>query len=196
MLFRSLRNGDSVTVTLATMDGGQDFSEFGRIYGKVPAETEKKFEVSGLTEVPTFDAFAGLSFTVQGTEPFGYIYLENTDTSNDIWYEADRYDGLSNGDTVTVRAVPGYTGAFNADYAEIYGQVPETDEKVIEIQGLSTYVSTFSDIPDDYMTELKAEAQDRLYKYVTSEWNAEIDRMNRGTFKGAYLLAADRKSVV
>lgn len=190
-----LHNGDSVTVTLTTMDGGQDFSEFGRIYGKVPAENTKQFEVSGLTEVPTFDAFAGLSYTVQGTEPFGYIYLENTDTSNDIWFEADRYEGLSNGDTVTVRAVPGYTGAFNADYAEIYGQVPETDEKVIEIQGLPTYISTLSEIPGDYMTELKAEAQDRLYKYVTSEWNAESDRMNRGTFKGAYLLAAKDESI-
>lgn len=190
-----LHNGDSVTVTLTTTDGGQDFSEFGRTYGKVPAETTKRYDVSGLTEVPTFDAFAGLSVTVEGTEPFGYIYLANTDTSNDIWYEADRYDGLSNGDTVTVRAVPGYTGAFNAQYAEIYGQIPETDEKIVEIQGLPGYISSLSDIPTDYMTELKAEAQDRLYTYVTTEWNAEYDRMNSGTYKGAYLLTAKDNSI-
>ena len=184
-----LHNGDRVTVTLTTTDGGQDFSEFGRTYGKVPAETEKQFEVSGLTEVSTFDAFVGLSYVVEGTEPFGYIYLENT-ADNDIWFEADRYDGLSNGDTITVRAIPGYTGEFNADYAEIFGQIPETDEKTIQIQGLPTYVSSLSDIPTDFMTDLKAEAQDRLYKYVTSEWDPGSDRMNRGTYKGAWLLTA------
>ena len=184
-----LHNGDSVTVTLTTMDGGQDFSEFGRIYGKVPAELTKQYAVSGLTEVPTFDAFAGLSLTVEGAEPFGYIYLQNTE-NNDIWFEADRYDGLSNGDTVTVRAVPGYMDAFNADYAEAYGQVPETDEKVVEIQGLNSYVRSLSDIPETFMTELKAEAQDRLYKYVTTEWNADYDRMNGAAYKTAYLLTA------
>ena len=189
-----LHNGDSVTVTLTTMDGGQDFSEFGRTYGKVPAETSKTYNVSGLTEVPTFDAFAGLSLTVIGAEPFGYIYLENTEY-NDIWFEADRYDGLSNGDTVTIRAVPGYPESFNAEYAEIYGQVPETDEKVVEIQGLSSYVSSLAEIPEEFMTELKAEAQDRLYKYAATEWNADYDRMNGAVCKAVYLLTAKDNAV-
>lgn len=131
-----LHNGDQVIVSVTNRDGGDDFSEFGRIYGKVPGETTKVFDVSGLTEYPTFDAFAGLSVTVEGAEPYGYIILENTDESNDIWFEADRYDNLSNGDEVTVRAVPGYTGEFNAQYAEIYGQVPEKTEIILQIQDL------------------------------------------------------------
>ena len=185
-----LHNGDSVTVTITNRSGEDEFSEIGRIYGKVPAETSKTFEITGLTEVPTFDAFAGLAVTLEGVEPFGYISLENTDDSNDIWFEADKYDNLSNGDTVRVRAVPGYTGAFNAEYAEIYGQVPETPEKLLQIQGLPTYVTSLSEIPTDTMTAMKREAQDRLNAYVASEWNSESDRMNSGTYKGAYLLTA------
>ena len=187
---QNLRNGDRVTVTIVNRSGESDFSEIGRTYGKVPAETSKTFEIAGLTEVPTFDAFAGLAVTLEGVEPFGYISLQNLDDSNDIWFEADRYDGLSNGDTVRVRAIPGYTGAFNAEYAEIYGQVPETSEKLLQIQGLPTYVTSLSDIPTDTMTAMKREAQDRLNAYVASEWNSESDRMNSGTYKGVYLLTA------
>lgn len=186
----ALHNGDKIKVRVTNRYGDDDFSEFGRIYGKMPQETTKTYDVSGLTEVPTFDAFAGMSVTVEGVEPFGYIIVSNLDDSNDIWFEADRYEGLSNGDTVTVRAIPGYTGEFNEEYADIYGQVPETAEKVLEIQGLPAYISSLSDISADTLTEMKKVAQDKLEEYVSSDWNAEFDRMNSGIYKGVCLLTA------
>ena len=183
-----LHNGDRIKIRVTNRYGDDDFSEFGRIYGKMPKETSKTYDVSGLTEVPTFDAFANMSVTVEGVEPFGYIAVTNLDDSNDIWFEADRYDGLSNGDTVTVRAIPGYTGEFNEEYAEIYGQVPQATEKTLEIQGLPAYIRSLSDIPADTLTDMKRAAQDKLEEYVSTEWNAEYDRMNSGIYKGACLL--------
>ena len=192
----NLHNGDSIHVTVTERNGGTDFTDMGRIYGKIPAETTKTYEVTGLTEYPTFDAFAGLSVEMEGVEPFGYIYITNTDETSDIWYEADKYDYLSNGDVITVRANSGYTGAFNADYAEIFGQVPEKVEKTIEIEGLPTYLSSLADIPTDSMTEMKAYAADRLNAYTEEEWVAGSDRLNSGTYMGAYLLTAKDPGVM
>ena len=186
-----LHNGDTITVSVTNRVGENDFSDFAKTYGTIPAETTRNYTVEGLTETETFDAFADLSFTLEGVEPFGTILVVNEDEENGIWFETDRYDGLSNGDRVTVWARSAYGPTFDQTYADIFGQVPEATERILEIAGLPTYLKSLDDLSQEQLVPILKMAEDSLNDYVDTNWYPGYDNLKSMAFTGQkYLLSA------
>lgn len=186
----NLSNGDRVVITVKDLYGESDFSSFEKAYGLFPRITTKEFTVAGLDEIPEFDAFAGLSVKLEGAEPYGEITVENADETNGLRYEADRYDGLSNDDQVTIRVMPENSDTFDAEYYGQYGRVPETTEIVMKIEGLPVYLQSLEDLTEESLEPMKKEAEDRFSEYTSIEWDPEKDHLNSVDYIGAYLLTA------
>ncbi|MDO4960712.1 MAG: YARHG domain-containing protein [Eubacteriales bacterium] len=94
-----LKNGDTVKISLDQVRLAE------REYAHKIKPDTIIYDVDGLEDAPTFDAFYGLDVTFEGRNGSGYAYL-NTDGSlifdQYLCYDLDKYDGLSNGDTVTL----------------------------------------------------------------------------------------------
>jgi hypothetical protein len=60
----------------------------------------------------------------------------------------------------------------------MYGAIPETYEKEYKVAELDEYVSSYSDISDEYITYLKSESEDKIYAYVASNYANEVKLSN------------------
>ena len=102
---------------------------------------EKKYKVSGLKEVETFDVFESLDVRFSGTDGYGNVYW-NAEKMKELLFTPDKDYALSNGDEVTFTAYdPTNQGSFSK-YAERYGRIPESATKTYIVEGL-TPIPTF-----------------------------------------------------
>lgn len=192
-----LSNGDTVTVTVLPY-GYDDFNEsYVDKYGKIPEKTTKKYKVSGLEKVKSFDAFANVTVYTDGIAPNGTARLDAPDADRyGLVYELDKDEGLSNGDTVTVTVSPRDYSDFDEDYISEYGTVPESTSDSVTISALAEYLQKLSDISDTDMEKLKKEGNDQLSSKIVN------DRFNLQsiTYSGAYLLTdkgdAQRRNIM
>lgn len=126
------------------------------------------YDVEGLTEVSKFDAFEGLEVSFSGTAPNGRADMVYTGHRMDGYdFTCDKTIGLENGDIVTV-SIPGDV----TYYIEQYGEVPDTFEKEFEVSGLDEYVESYADLTDDFLSELKSEAEDVIYARTAAEYDS------------------------
>lgn len=172
----SLSNGDTVTFTWDE-DAIQDFEDSCDVKIKY---SDVKVTIEGLEEVATYDAFAGLEVTYGSLAPFGTASLNSEDCEiSNLTYTAEPSAGLKNGDTITV------TVEAPDNCAEQYGKVPEETTKTYKVEGLSGFVTSAADIPEDTMAAMKKQAEDDRKAAFAKDSDSTLDGI---TYVGNYFL--------
>ncbi len=143
------------------------------------------YSVSELEEAKSFNPFDYITVTFNGTAPNGTVNIER---SNDIpvrlSFNADKSNGLRNGDIVTVSA-----GDMEDIYDNClsYGMIPSENEKSYIVEGLASYAMKLSEIPEETLDKIKGQAEDSINAYA-SGWS-EGNSLNSVDFMGYYFLA-------
>ncbi len=189
---------------------GSHFSqkETNSNYGEPDQAVAVQIE-EGLTEVDLFD---GLELKYTGTAPYGELQLSMTNKEIDRYglrYTADKEDGLSNGDTITV-SVTDYNGQNPEKVLqERFSVYPAALEKTYTVEGLAKYVESLDEIPDDLMERMKKQAEDTFLAqfaessfYGREDWDGDGDasqyrrsELESFAYVGEYLLTAKAKEV-
>ncbi|MBR0172771.1 MAG: hypothetical protein IJQ21_08265 [Lachnospiraceae bacterium] len=163
-----LSNGDTVTFQWSLPEESQQqLSEYMRC--TVDA-SDKTFMVSELDEVQPADIFAGLTLAYTGVAPDGMAEVENRPSeeyTQDLQYEIDPPDGLRNGDSVTVTAVPP-TGNLDDYLAEHYGVRAQESSMTFTVEGLNSIAESYEDISDEVKREMDRKAQELIDDYFQS----------------------------
>lgn len=164
----NLSNGDKITVTVEVNNDKLKEYKF-----KLTGGTET-FTVAGLEDVEEFDPFENVTVTFEGVAPnaTARVTAENNTGIISLNYKLDKNTGLSNGDQVVVTASP-YSGSDLETYCMGLGKKPTASEKTYTVEGLACYASQISDIPDDMLEKMDAQAQDKLKAYCASNWSEE-----------------------
>ena len=151
----NLSNGEEITVKITASGVATD---------KI-ASGEKKYTVSGLTQIEKVDAFKSIELVTEGVS--GNAAAEIKLLDNSAFFKACEFDiepkyKLSNGDKVIVTIK-------NSNYlAEKYNKVPQTMSKEFVIQGLGSYVTSADQISqelikiiaDKYLASKKTDVKD------------------------------------
>lgn len=177
----NLSNGDTVTVEI-TYD-----NEAAKAHKVKFTGSTVTLKVEGLEDTVKVDPFEGFEVTFSGISPGGKIeYNYNGSNSNISTYSfspSQSYD-LKNGDIVTV------TYSFNEDSMLRQGIVITNQEKEYEVSGLDEYVQSYANLTDDFLNIMKSEAEDKIYSYVASNYNA-ANSMNDLSYAGYILSVAE-----
>ncbi|MCR5004946.1 MAG: zinc ribbon domain-containing protein [Clostridiales bacterium] len=121
------------TVTLQWDMSEEDLKFWKKYYGVEIQWKDKEIKVAGLTPIGTFDAFASVDVSFEGNDGSGRVRVDQKDDEYYYYlsFDCDSYDGLSNGDTVTV------TCRYEEAYmAQELGKVPEAATKQYTVEGL------------------------------------------------------------
>ena len=151
----NLSNGEEITVQITVTDVAAD---------KI-ASGEKKYTVSGLTQIEKVDVFKSIELVTEGVS--GNAAAEIKLLDNSTFFKACEFDidpkhKLSNGDKVIVTIK-------NSNYlAEKYNKAPQTMSKEFAIQGLGSYVTSadqisqelIKNIADKYLASKKIDVKD------------------------------------
>ena len=155
-------------------------------------DTGKEFEVKGLDKVEKFDAFENLSIEYSGTAPNGMADLEGKgimDGSKGLYFSADKMDGLSNGDEITVKIVP--ENALEA-FIQKTGKAPKETEKQFKVEGLPAYIDSASAINEENLNNIKSEMEDNIKSSVAKEGDSV--QLISTEYQGYYFLKAKNKN--
>ena len=152
----------------------------------------KEFEVKGLDKVEKFDAFENLSIEYSGTAPNGMADLEGKgimDGSKGLYFSADKMDGLSNGDEITVKIEP--ENALEA-FIQKTGKAPKEMEKQFKVEGLPAYIDSASAINEENLNNIKSEMEDNIKSSVAKEGDSV--QLISTEYQGYYFLKAKNKN--
>ena len=152
----------------------------------------KEFEVKGLDKVEKFDAFENLSIEYSGTAPNGMADLEGKgimDGSKGLYFSADKMDGLSNGDEITVKIEP--ENALEA-FIQKTGKAPKETEKQFKVEGLPAYIDSASAINEENLNNIKSEMEDNIKSSVAKEGDSV--QLISTEYQGYYFLKAKNKN--
>lgn len=173
----NLSNGDRVTFVwdINEIQKGNFEQDFGC---KVKYSNFTR-QVTGLEEAEVIDPFAKEEFHIEfsGQAPNGEVSVNNT-VYPDLIYEVTPSTNLSNGDKVTV-TVSG-SGSNSSE-----GFVFSETEKEYEVSGLDQYVTKASQIPEDYLEQMKKQAEDQM-ETEASSWT-EVESYKGMKYIGNYL---------
>lgn len=172
----SFSNGDEVSCTWEIdEDEMADYLDCNIKY------SDFTITVDGLKEVETFDPFENLTVTFDGTAPLGTV---DWSYSGDIFSGYDFscvYEGLSNGDVVTITLIrnnPEY-------YAQNYGKIPSVTQKEYTVEGLASYLTDLAEISDAGFAELQNHAESAIAEY-TNQWSENVT-LEEVEYIGEYL---------
>ena len=152
----------------------------------------KEFEVKGLDKVEKFDAFENLNIEYSGTAPNGMADLEGKgimDGSKGLYFSADKMDGLSNGDEITVKIGP--ENALEA-FIQKTGKAPKETEKQFKVEGLPAYIDSASAINEENLNNIKSEMEDNIKSSVAKEGDSV--QLIGTEYQGYYFLKAKNKN--
>ena len=116
-----------------------------------------EYTVENLQEVPTFDSFDGVEVAFSGMEPNGKVVIANYPDNGLNYYIDGETEGLNNGDEIIVKIEYPYGVE---EYVNNYQKKPENETKSYIVEGLGKYLTSASQIPDEYLEEMKAQAND------------------------------------
>lgn len=138
-----LKNGDKVRLTVEWDKNTAKKLNIG-VKGK-----ERTFTVSGLEPATEVDAFASLEVSYEGYDGNGRLVMNNTATDDfggSVHFEAEKSEGLSNGDSIKV------TAAVSDYILDNYNYVLRETEKEYVVEGLDemTGLDLFEDLSLDY----------------------------------------------
>lgn len=179
--YDKISNGDVLNYTWAV---DEEISEYVKCKVKYKDST---YTVSGLEEVGTFDAFADLSVTFEGISPNAVAQINYTGSDLSSYdFTSDKTSALRNGDTVTVSLDENYAET----YAENLGKIPSEFEKTYTVEGIDEYISSYSDLTEDFITTLKKESEDTIYSYTANSYNDNC-KLSDLSYAGYIELAAN-----
>ena len=185
-----LSNGDNVNFIWNI-----DESEITKNFKVKLKYSDIPYNVSGLKDADTFDIFEKVSLEFSGTSPNGSIEINN---ENDIYpvnswtFTADKTEGISNGDKITVTADISDEDIENC--LREYGKIPDSTSKEYEVNGLTSDISKLDQIPGDMLEKMKGQVEDKLSSTAASRWDDEVKLTNM-TYMGSYLLRAKPDAV-
>ena len=180
----SLQEGEAVRAALSSSIGGSfdennlltngDNIEFAwyvneeKLTEKYPVTfiySDIEYTVSGLEELKDFDPFEYIEVSFSGIAPDGQLLI-NTDNNipiKDIYFNAESFYGLSNGDIVTVTSDHGSLEDLCLDNG--YKLVKTSQEYTVE--GLNYYAEELGQIPEELMEAMNRQAEDMLTAYYS-----------------------------
>lgn len=180
-----LKNGDTIHYTWTV---NEELSKYVKC--KVKCK-DGDYEVSGLTEVASFDAFANLSVSFEGISPNGTISIAYNGpemSSNDVILSAPN-GGYRNGDSVTLTIAEDSI----ENMARNYGKVPAETQKTYTVSGLDENVESFAGLTDEFIASVKAETEDVIYSYIAQSYN-ESSKVEDLTYAGYIMNHTDSGS--
>ncbi len=183
-----LSNGDKVTVSVANAVGDEDtFRENCiRDWGVAPSAVTKEYTVEGLNEMEDYDPFEHIIVSFSGTSPDTTINITNNTGIEDLEFEADKYEKLKLGDTVTVTA-KGYYDEDPAELCAYEGKNLTVTSKEYTVENVPKYADQLSEIPQDMLDKMDQNAQDKLNAYAANNWSDE-ERLVGISLEGEYFL--------
>ena len=183
-----LSNGDRVTVSVANTAGDEDtFRENCiRDWGVAPSAVTKEYTVEGLDEMEDYDPFEHIIVSFSGTSPDTTINITNNTGIEDLEFEADKYEKLKLGDTVTVTA-KGYYDEDPAELCAYEGKNLTVTSKEYTVENVPKYADQLSEIPQDMLDKMDQNAQDKLNAYAANNWSDE-ERLVGISLEGEYFL--------
>lgn len=173
-----LSNGDKVTYKWnISKSAAKNFEKSFKCKLKYKDFT---YKISGLEEIPSVDPFDKDDFEISftGTAPDGSASVSNS-TYSLIDYTVEPSSGLSNGDKVTVTA----SLYDDSDPDFVLSQT----EKTFEVSGLDAYVTDISQISEDYIQKLDAQAKDEIDSMSSQEVSYGNPGVKTREYVGAYL---------
>lgn len=156
----NISNGDTVTVTFTVPE------ELTKSYDFSVTNTTMTFKAENLPLLSKIDAFADINVHFSGSAPFGTASVENNSGSDflqQVSFQLDKTENLSNGDTVTVTAV------YDDYLTETYGCIPESDTKTYTVEGLDSYMTSFDGLPDGALDEVHTDSRDRVESLIANK---------------------------
>ncbi|RRJ16161.1 zinc ribbon domain-containing protein [Lachnoanaerobaculum orale] len=159
-----LSNGDKVKYTWKVSDDTTKSINYKLKY------KDGEFEIKNLNELSKFDPFENVKLSFSGIAPNGKaeIAYSGNDTLNKNNFKLDKFDKLKNNDTVTV--------SLNLDEDQIasmadrYGRIPEKMSQTYTVSGLETYVTQYSELPQDFIKEVNDKAKEVVKEYTDSAY--------------------------
>ena len=163
--YEKLSNGDKVKYTWKVSDDTTKSINYKLKY------KDGEFEIKKLNEVSNFDPFEDVKVSFSGIAPNGkaeIAYSGGGDILHEYNFKLDKFDKLKNNDTVTV--------SLNLDedkiasMADRYGRIPEKMSQTYTVSGLETYVTQYSELPQDFIKEVNDKAKEVVKEYTDSAY--------------------------
>ena len=160
-----LSNGDKVKYTWKVSDDTTKSINYKLKY------KDGEFEIKKLNELSKFDPFEDVKVSFSGIAPNGkaeIAYSGGGDILHEYNFKLDKFDKLKNNDTVTV--------SLNLDEDQIasmadrYGRIPEKMSQTYTVSGLETYVTQYSELPQDFIKEVNDKAKEVVKEYTDSAY--------------------------
>lgn len=182
-----IANGDVITYSWNC-----DEAAIKKIFGCKVKYKDIKLTVKGLEEIATFDPFEGVELVYTGIAPNGSAEVKNSSISpyaSSLRFQMDVYNGLSNGDVVTVKVYDGGYQNPTQYFVNTFNAIPSVTEKQFTVDGLGSYAASASQIPEDTMEKMKSQANDTISAYVANNWSEDAT-MDSCNYIGNYFLSS------
>lgn len=153
-----LSNNDKITISFDYDNDYLSESYNLRFVGEASTEI-----VTGLGNGKSINPFEDFHISFTGVNGLGtaeYSYTGTDENFDDSCFSVDPMDYLTNGDTVTVSLY------YDEEYLLEQGFVVLQSEKTYTVSGLTSFVESYSELSEDFITKLKAEAQDVINSYA------------------------------
>lgn len=184
---KGLSNGDKIVFSWDI-----DEDRIKKVFGYKVTYKDIKMTVKDLEEIATFDPFEGVEVVFEGTAPNGSATVKNNSASkyaSKVTFKLDKTSGLSNGDVVIVSVNDGNSQNPTQYFINLCEAVPSVTEKEFTVSGLSAYVTSASQIPEENMETMKKQASDVIRAYVAKNWSKEA-KMDSLNYAGNYFLSS------
>lgn len=146
--------------------------------------SDGNYKVSGLQEIGTFDAFAGLEVTFSGSAPNGTVSLNYSGSElSEYDFSCDKSSGLSNGDVVVVYIDDNKIQKM----AERLGKIPEISEAEYTVDGLVSDLVSVADIDQASLEAMQKQAEEEYYAHMAKSWGEE-EALDSFDYIGNYFL--------
>ncbi|MBQ4425941.1 MAG: hypothetical protein II882_09445 [Lachnospiraceae bacterium] len=195
-----LSNGDVTTLTVSRR-GTDDVSAYCMTaYGIVLTETAHAYTVAGLDEPVQLDPFDYVTVRFFGISGLGEAEAEVMsgksvpDVMKVLRFRFDKSENLSLGDTVTLHADVNWYEV--RDYClRHYGVLLTETEKSFTVEGLSSYLTSLEDVPENELAGMITQASAVFENTVSTRWSRPESYQGLA-YAGYYLLSRESVSAV
>lgn len=167
-----------------------DEAEIKKVFGYKVKCKDIKMTVKDLEQIATFDPFEGVEVIYTGLAPNGSAEVKSNSTSayaSQLRFQVEPGSGLSNGDVVTVKVYDGGSQNPTQYFINVFNAIPTATEKQFTVDGLGSYATSASQIPDDTMEKMKSQGEDTIRANVANNWSEESN-LDSCNYIGNYFL--------
>ncbi len=162
-----LSNGDTVVFSwFSSYMTEEEIAEVAKEMHVKIKYSDIVYTVENLQEVPTFDPFDGVEVSFTGMAPNGNVVIANYPDNGLNYLIEGETNGLNNGDEIIVKIEYPYGVE---EYINDYQKKPENETKSYIVEGLGKYLTSASQIPDEYLEDMKDQANDVILG-TTNGW--------------------------